>query len=431
MSVSKTSFYEPHVPSGVRDDLNSLLPQIPPPTSKRSTSESRSKFSIDAQLCSSGPTSGNSQTTKRSADANTSSISILKPSMISGIPNADHNQPLPMGVRLELLPRDVSFPFSSRIAPTAQNYPSSNPVLKNYPIPPSQPHDSVAIAPQAGFYTMPTTPDQDPTLTPISNGSLVLTQAPFHSAFDFRQPATNTRQSISLPSMGDEPPAKRRRIAEGSDSTTALPSEHTAELPIWHESRLVYGEDPTPYMEFLGLTDDKGKNFVKTIFTRKSSFKSNKERVDFLEKLFTHFSVALEKRRSGTTQLSDDQLGKLIVASFLRTKQISKYFDSMIKKNELSINISELVIGFINKNHCIAPYLKGGIKLDYQTSYLLFSSKPKLELMLWCAEQDISLNQEELKFLSAKKFMVHLSGGPHLLKELRERVKEQQKNATS
>ena len=278
---------------------------------------------------------------------------------------------------------------------------------------------------------MPTTPDQDPTLTPISNGSLVLTQAPFHSAFDFRQPATNTRQSISLPSMGDEPPAKRRRIAEGSDSTTALPSEHTAELPIWHESRLVYGEDPTPYMEFLGLTDEKGKNFVKTIFTRKSSFKSNKERVDFLEKLFTHFSVALEKRQSGTTQLSDDQLGKLIVASFLRTKQISKYFDSMIKKNELSINISELVIGFINKNHCIAPYLKGGIKLDYQTSYLLFSSKPKLELMLWCAEQDISLNQEELKFLSAEKFMAHLSGGPHLLKELRDRVKEQQKNATS
>jgi len=33
--------------------------------------------------------------------------------------------------------------------------------------------------------------------------------------------------------------------------------------------------------------------------------------------------------------------------------------------------------------------------------------------------------------LSAEKFMPNLSGGPDLLKELRGRVKKQQKNATS
>jgi hypothetical protein len=178
-----------------------------------------------------------------------------------------------MGVRQEPLPRDISipfpFPFSTGIVPTAQHYPSSYPVLKNYPIPPSQTHDSVAIAPQAGFYTLPTTPDQDPTLTPISYGSLVLTQAPFHSAFDFTQPATNTRQSTSLPNMGDQPPAKRRRIGEETDSTTINSSGQTAELPIWHESRLVPNEDPTPYMEFLGLTGVEGRKFVEKIFTRR------------------------------------------------------------------------------------------------------------------------------------------------------------------
>jgi hypothetical protein len=51
--------------------------------------------------------------------------------------------------------------------------------------------------------------------------------------------------------------------------------------------------------------------------------------------------------------------------------------------------------------------------------------------MIWCAEQGISLNQEELKYLSTENFRAHLSSGTALLKELRERVKEQQKNATS
>ncbi len=278
---------------------------------------------------------------------------------------------------------------------------------------------------------MPTTPDQNPTLTPISYGSLVLTQAPFHSAFDFTQPATNSRQSTSITNMGDEPPAKRRRIGEGSDSTTTNSSGQTAELPIWHESRLETNEDPTPYMKFLGLTDYEGKNFVELILNRHSSFKNKKERIDFLKKLFTHLSAALEKRQLGTTEISDDQLGKLIVASFVLIKKISKHFADYYTKNQLSINIADLVISFVNKNHCIASYLRKGIQFDDRTSILLFSGKNKPELMLWCAEQGISLNQEELKFLSAERFMARLSGGPHLLKELRDRVKEQQKNATS
>ena len=347
-------------------------------------------------------------------------------------------QPLPMGVRQEPLPRDISipfpFPFSTGIVPTAQHYPSSYPALKSYPIPPSQTHDSVAITPQAGFYTLPTTPDQDPTLTPISYGSLVLTQAPFHSAFDFTQPATNTRQSTSLPNMGDQPPAKRRRIGEGSDSMTINSSGQTAELPIWHESRLEPNEDPTPYMEFLGLTDYEGKDFVEKIFSSNHHLKRGgtyREYKDFLEKLFTRLSSALEKRRLGTTQISDDQLGKLVVSSFLLTKKISKYFENNFIKNKSLINIADLVIGFVNKNHCIASYLKRGIKFDDKTSHFLFSGKNKLELMLWCAEQSISLNQEELNYLSTDILRVRTLDGPDLLKELRKRVKEQQKNTTS
>jgi hypothetical protein len=51
--------------------------------------------------------------------------------------------------------------------------------------------------------------------------------------------------------------------------------------------------------------------------------------------------------------------------------------------------------------------------------------------MLWCAEQSISLNQEELNYLSTDILRVRTLDGPDLLKELRKRVKEQQKNATS
>ena len=112
--------------------------------------------------------------------------------------------------------------------------------------------------------------------------------------------------------MGEEPPAKRRRIGEGGDSTAALPSELTAELPIWHESKIVPDEDPTPYMEFLGLIDDEGKNFVKKIFNYNQNFLG--ERFDFLKKLFTHLSEALEKRQDGITQISDDQLAGIDAA---------------------------------------------------------------------------------------------------------------------
>jgi hypothetical protein len=354
-------------------------------------------------------------------------------------------QPLPMGVRQEPLPRDISipfpFPFSTGIVPTAQHYPSSYPALKSYPIPPSQTHESVAITPQAGFYTLPTTPDQDPTLTPISYGSLVLTQAPFHSAFDFTQPATNTRQSTSLPNMGDQPPAKRRRIGEETDSTTINSSGQTAELPIWHESRLEPNEDPTPYMEFLGLTGVKGRKFVEKIFTRRGFHILIKELEDsevilvaerhvaFLTKLFTDFSKALEKRKLETTTISDDQLGKLVVSSFLLTMQISMYLKR--EKKYLLPKVFYLVLNFINQNHCVAPYVESGINIDTIICHHLLGGKFKLQLIIWCAEQGISLNQEELKYLSTETFRAHLSSGTALLKELRERVKEQQKNATS
>jgi hypothetical protein len=549
MSVSKTKYSETHVPSDVRDDVNIPAQRIPSPEGKRTTYKSPSKSSIDTPLHSSSATSDHSQATKRIADTNTSSISILKPSMVSRLPVTAPYQPLPTGARLEQLPRSIPLPLSAGIVPSAQHYPSSYPVLKCYPIPPNLPvafgqpvtntRQSISLAnmdddPSAkprkvgegssSATTLPSEqtaelpfwhesrlePDEnrpffwdypDPEFLDRANegGELSLERIsslanedgealldiffnddssagkpeslygprpddsqfakriadanasstailapsmviglpiagpnqplPMDAPLDFRQPASDDRPLVNLPDMVDDRPAKRRRVCKRSDSTTIHPPEQTAALPIWHESKIVPEEDPTPYMAFLGLMDKKGKNFVKKIFNCKKNFRG--DRVDFLKKLFMHLSEAIEKRRDGTNQISDDQLGKLIVASFVLTIKISKHFDKNTKKTYSVRDIATLVIKFINKNHCVIPYLKGGLQLGSETSYFLFGGKTKAELMLWCAEQNVSLNQEELEFLQKHRFKVEISGGRYLLKELRARVKEQQKNATS
>jgi hypothetical protein len=345
-----------------------------------------------------GPSPEDSRGAKRIADVNTSPISILKPSMVPRLPITAPKQLLPIGIRQELLPRDVSFPLSAEIIPTTQHCPSSYPVLKNYPISPNL-------------------------------------------LFGSRQPATNNRPLLTLPKTRDERQAKRRKLGEETDSTTINSSGQTAELPIWHESRLEPNEDPTPYMEFLGLTGVEGRKFVEKIFTRRGFHILIKEPEDsevilvaeghlaFLTKLFTDFSKALEKRKLDTTTISDDQLGKLVVSSFLLTIQISLYLRR--EQKYLLPKAFYLVLNFINQNHCVAPYVESGINIDNTVCRHLLGGKFKLQLMMWCAGQGISLNQEELKYLSTETFRAHLSSGTALLKELRERVKEQQKNATS
>jgi hypothetical protein len=142
--------------------------------------------------------------------------------------------------------------------------------------------------------------------------------------------------------------------------------------------------------------------------------------------LFTHLSTALKKIQGGTTQLSDSQLGKLIVSSFLMAHRITKYLDYHGHK-ELFRNAVELVVKFINNNHCIATYITRGIHLDEKARYLLFGGICKSRLILWCAEKGISLNEEELNYLSREKFRLKTSLGSYLLKELRQRVKDQTK----
>ena len=442
MSVSKTSFSDPRVPSSAGDDLDVLPDKLPLPAGRQSTFKPPSKFSIDAMVCSSDSLSDNSAATKRIAGTNTSSLSILKPSMVTGVPVTAPNQPLPTGISQEPLPRDVPFPFplANGIAPLAKNYPSSYPVLKRYPIPPYPPQQTVAPASQTCFHAMPSTQDESPELWSRSYGSLVTTQAPFGSPLDFRQPTTNnqqpstsTQQPESLPDIGDERPAKRRRIGDGIDLITSIYARLPGELPIWHESKIVANEDPTPYMEFLGLAGPTGKSFVAKIFSCNRNLDSgqtiNAHR-DFVEKLFTYLSSALEKRQLGATQLSDNQLGKLVVASFVLTKRIACFLKNS-GGMDLFNYVVYLALEFINKNNYLFLYLKEGIQMNDQTTYHLFGGKVKFRLMIWCAEQGIALNQEELKFLSTENFKAQLSEGALLLKELRNRVMEQKKNATS
>lgn len=440
MSVSKKNFYDPRVQSGVRDDLDippDRLPLpgggLPLPGGRLPTYKPPSKFSIEAIVCPHSSAHTNQKATKRMSDTGTSSMSALRPSMVPGMSATTPKRALPQDLPQEPSWREFRQPVATGVAPPANNYPSSYPVLKSYPIPPYQPQQTVAPASQTCFDTTPSTQDQSPALWSQSYGSLVTTQAPFGLPFDFRQPTTtklqsttNDQQPESLPHMGEERPAKRLRIGEKIDLTTSDSSGQPAELPIWHESKLVTNEDPTPYMEFLGLMDEEGKEFVQRIFRGDAYFRGEIERIDFLAGLFTHLSTALEKRPGGITQLSDAQLGKLVVASLLMALSITKHFDYHGYR-EFFRNAVELVVNFINKNHCTATYLTRGIQLDEKTRYLLFGGTCKSRLILWCAEEDISLNKEELNYLSSEKFMLRTSLGPYLLKELRQRVKDQSK----
>ena len=447
MSVSKKNFYDPRVQSGIRDDLDippDRLPLpggglplpgggLPLPGGGLPTYKPPSKFSIEAIVCPHSSANTNEKATKRISDTGTSSMSALRPSIVPGMPVTTPKRALPQDLPQEPSSREFRQPVTTGVAPPANNYPSSYPVLKSYPIPPYQPQQTVAPTSQTCFDTTPSTQDQSPALWSQSNVSLVTTQAPFDLPFDFRpptttklQPTTNDQQPESLLDMGDERLAKRRRTGEKIDLTTSNSSGQPTELPIWHESKLVTDEDPTPYLEFLGLVDDEGKEFVQRIFRGDGYFGGEIKRIDFLAGLFTHLSTALKKRQAGITQLSDSQLGKLIVSSFLMAHRITKYLDYHGHK-ELFRNVVELVVKFINNNHCIATYITRGIHLDEKARYLLFGGICKSRLILWCAEKGISLNEEELNYLSREKFILKTSLGSYLLKELRQRVKDQTK----
>ena len=433
MSVSKTSFSDPGVPSGVGDDLDIPPDRLPLPGGRLPTYKPPSKFSIEAIVCSYDPAHNDKKAATRISDTGASSMSALRPSMIPGMPATTPKRALPQELPQEPSSREFRQPIATGITPPANNYPSSYPLLKSYPITPYQPQETVAPASQTHFHPMPSTTNQSPALWSERYGSLVTTQAPFDLPFDFRQPTTtrlqpttSNQQGESLPDMGDERPPKRRRIGEGIDLITSNSSGQPAALPIWHESKLVPNEDPAPYMEFLGLTDNEGKEFVQRIVRADSYFEGETERIDFLTRLFTLLSTALEKRQGGITQLSDTQLGKLIVSSFLMARGISKYFDYNGFR-EILRNSVTLVVNFVNTNHCVARYLNGGIQFDDKTCYLLFGGKCKSKLILWCAEQGIALNQEEIKYLSREKFVLRTSLGSYLLKELRQRVKGQTK----
>jgi len=324
MSVSKTSFSDPSVPSGVGDDLDIPPDRLPLPGGRLPTYKPPPKFSIEAIVCSYDPAHNDKKAATRISDTGASSMSALRPSMVPGIPATTPKRALPQELPQEPSSREFRQPIATGITPPANNYPSSYPLLKSYPITPYQPQETVAPASQTHFHPMPSTTNQSPALWSERYGSLVTTQAPFDLPFDFRQPTTtklqpttSNQQGESLPDMGDERPPKRRRIGEVIDLIASNSSGQPAALPIWHESKLVTNEDPAPYMEFLGLTDNEGKEFVQRIVRADSYFEGETERIDFLTRLFTLLSTALEKRQGALLNYQTPNLASLLFHRFL------------------------------------------------------------------------------------------------------------------
>ena len=205
-----------------------------------------------------------------------------------------------MDGRQEPLPRDVSFPLSAGIIPTALHYPSSYPVLNSFPIPPNLPLGS-------------------------------------------RQSATDTRQPTSIPNMGDEPPAKRRRIREGSDSTTTLSSEQTAEVPIWHERRLEPDENLSHFRDYPDLDFLDRSNEVEELSVESRLDRKNEEGEAFLDSIFNDDSSA-GKLVSSHGPSPEDSRGAKRIAD-VNTSPISILKPSMVPRLPITAPKQLLPIG--------------------------------------------------------------------------------------
>jgi hypothetical protein len=427
MSVSKTNFSEPNALGSVNSFSDIRLPKAPMLEDKKSIFKPPSKEDIDAIVCSQNPVDEHRQASQRTSGVTIPSISILKPSMVPGIP-ATHSQSQPVDLGQGSFSKEIPFPLANGITPLAHYYPSSYPVLKSYPMTLMQQQYSAAITSQGDSRALPILPNKSSSFTAACYGSLVMTHPPFHSPVDFKQSVTSHQTLQRQNEIDHERPTKRRRINEETDPVTTNSSGRPTCLPTDQESAPDNDSNHIPYMEFLGLANNEGEEFINRILSEDSRFRVDEESIDFLKKIFTCLSTALEKRQLGTTRISDANLGKLVVSTFRLAKSISRRFNEAGNR-ALYTKTTELILNFVNKNHCIALHIKTAINSNYKNRYHIFGGKFKFVLMMWCIEQGISLNKQELTYLSSQPFQFgETAKGAFLLKKLRERVKDIQTN---
>jgi hypothetical protein len=429
MSVSQTSFHPQQTPSTVSDDTDKQLPNTDSGRGKKRSAEALSSFSIGSLVNSRESGAVGTRSATQSSTAGAPSISTPKRLMdVSSLVNAS-KQPMPVDLdqvlsSITLPPQPV--PSSSGITPPTPYFPSSYPVLQGYLVWPNQPLDQVSMVPPAPAYMMTHSQFKLPQLEATTFAMGVLTPPPFQSSNDVYEDVDNNPEPESLTEIDDEQPTKRRKTDEGTNSDNDGPSRPRTARFVWHQNNLVVEKNLDPYIKFLGLSAEEGNEFLRTIFYRNEGARgmNSNERVDFCEKLFLHLPTAIEQRRLGTNDLSDNQLGKLIVSSLLLIKTNVQYTKGD-NKRDLSSKLFGLVHGFINNNHDIAHFIKTGVRLDRHAQENIFGGKAKCELILWCAEQGISLNQQELNFLSKGWFTSRTPPGYKLLQEFRTKLKQE------
>ena len=233
----------------------------------------------------------------------------------------------------------------------------------------------------------------------------------------------NPEHHQQLPEATDDRPSKRRRTADTTPSIAENPFGKTDSVPVWHESKLRDDENPVPYMNLLGLQGKDGESFVMRILKRSNKFKSNSERIDFVESMFDRISGAVRKRQEENSCMTDDQLGVLIVSAFLLSNKISKRLETS-KHHDLMSQVVYLALTFVNRTQGINSYIKNGIKYANTSDYYAFGGKSKYHLILWCSQNKTRLTDAEIDYLSKNRFQGEDLNGKKLLERLRSVLEE-------
>ncbi|MFM7484385.1 MAG: hypothetical protein ACKO2S_09040 [Burkholderiaceae bacterium] len=432
MSVSHTNHHQPQQPTTVPDNTDSNSTNTSLTQGKKRSASSLSSFTVDSVVNAREAKSPDAITETQSGPTKAPSMSTPQRFMAIATLVNPAKQPMPVDLSQILASIALPSPPATGIIPPAQYYPSSQPVLKSYPVWPNRTVDQITLPPLAPLCATTQTRFNLPPLMANNYGSLALTPPSFQSPNNLHQPLASIAAPDSLIDADDQRPAKRRKINEGIGPSIEGNSSPTTEFPVWHQTKLAREENLDPYIKFLGLEAKEGQQFVSAIFDRSKNGKDTpvKERIDLCEKLFRYLSIALEKRLLGLIQISDDELGKLIISSFLVIRTNSTFLKYQYE-NRLDSKLIELVYTFINNHHSLVPYIKSGIRFDGHAYDGIFDGKAKCELILWCAEQGILLNQDEIKFLSKHPFRTKTPPGQAMLLEFRFRVKEQLQKESS
>ena len=246
-------------------------------------------------------------------------------------------------------------------------------------------------------------------------------------------PPANIPPSARPDSIGDEPPAKRRRTGEAEPVPPSPPVPvKSASLPVpalrpqaggRQERPVVPAGEPRPgsvsenyaiegvtdadllrCVQWLGLEPGSGMKLIKIAFVKYRQFDSTNERFEVTRQVLGLLDLTAKKNAQETTRISQELLVKLVASTACFLNSSYAYFVTSREAQKASA-LCRLSLGLLGESQGVSSLLKKHALFETVDDYKFVGGKARFEFILWCHEKDIRLSASELDALHMKKMV--------------------------